>query len=141
MFELDAPIVPGIGAAGIRLGAPVQLIRSLAAVPRRRLDQTLEHIELGPVSVWIRDGLIDQIGVAAGYRGAVAGTDVGIGSTLRQVSTALGEVFENDEDNLCVDGLPGICLETTLWADAPGRETVAHKLDAKIIEIYVFRSS
>lgn len=103
------------------------------------MDQSLEHIELGPVSVWIREGLIDQIGVTAGYRGAVAGTDVGIGCTLRQVSTALGEVFENDEDNLCVDGLPGICLETTVWAGAPGREAVAHNLDAKITQIYVFR--
>lgn len=141
MLKLDASIVPGVSAAGLRLGDPVQQIQSLAVVPRRRLDQSLEHIELGPVSVWIREGLIDQIGVAAGYRGAVAGTDVGIGSTLRQVSTALGEVFENDEDGLCVDGMPGICLETTLWADAPGRETVAHNLDAKIIEIYVFRPS
>ena len=49
-----------------------------------------------------------------------------------------GDLLFADEDNLVVEGVPGICFETEQWRGRPGRETGDENLDAKITEILVF---
>lgn len=101
------------------------------------LGQDLLLFDLGPVAIWVRGGVIHQIGVRSPYRGLIGATDIGIGSTLRELSRALGVVVEDDEDNLVVQGVSGLCIETERWYGWPGREAVEDNLDARITEIFV----
>jgi hypothetical protein len=110
MLNRDEPIIPGIGAAGIRLGASLaSVIGNIASQnPSRRM------YALGAVTLWARDGHINQIGVSDGYRGKIAGL-IGVGSTLAELHNAFGSITGDDEDNLVVDSLPGCCFETEEW--------------------------
>jgi hypothetical protein len=137
VLDLDAAIIPGRGAAGIVLGAPASDLE-LGRASRTQLHAGVSVYDLGPVLVWTRNGVVDQIGVRAPYAGSIATKGIRIGSTLREVAGACGPVFEDDEDTLVVEGMPGICFETEQWRGGPGCETVDENLDAKITEIFVF---
>ena len=137
MLDLDAAIIPGRGAAGIAVGAPVSDLELHGASPVQ-LHDGVSVYDLGPVRIWTRNGVVDQIGVQASYIGSIGQSGIRIGSTLQNVAEALGPVLEDDEDNLVVEGVPGICFETEQWRGGPGRETVDNNLDAKITEIFVF---
>ncbi len=135
MIDLNAPITPGCSAAGLGLGDPVDQIGRQPLKRERR--GRYELLNYGSVVVWLHAERIAQIGVSGGYRGLLRGT-IGIGSTIREIGDALGSVTEDEQDNLVVDGLPGLCFETEKWRGMPGRETVEGNLDARVTEIYVF---
>lgn len=137
MLDLDAAIIPGRQAAGIAVGAPVSDVELKGASPMQ-LGDGVSVYDLGAVKVWTRNGVVDQIGVRASYAGLIGESGIGIGSKLREVAEALGPVLENDEDDLVVQGMPGICFETEQWRGGPGGETVDENLDAKVTEIFVF---
>ena len=125
MLDLDADIIPGVGAAGITIGQSIAAVLALGLVA---------GMKSGPVSAQADRygmGIIDGIWVTQGYRGKVAGK-IGIGSRIADVIAAFGPVqyiafgeyqldkgtpwLENDwlfsvERGSPVDGEPG-------WEDA-----------------------
>jgi hypothetical protein len=109
MLDLNAPIVPGESAAGIRVGQRIEELR-LEPNAVKRLEEC-ERWDFGPVRLWVRAGIVEQIGVREGYRGKVDDT-VTIGATLSEIQERVGTVVEDDEDNLIVEGYPGWCFET-----------------------------
>ena len=137
MLDLNASIEPGKAAAGLALGDPVATLSQAGQLARHQLGDGHELLDFGSVRVWAKDGVIDQIGVLGGYTGRVGGTAIGIGSTIQQVVDAIGAVVEDDEDNLTVPAVAGLCFETEVWRDG-GRGTVEENLDAKLTEIFVF---
>ena len=138
MLDLNAAIIPGRSAAGIALGARASDLGLNTEPTRSQPGHGVSVYDLGPVRVWIREGVVDQIGVRATYTGAIGTGGIRIGSTLRHVAETLGPVFEDEEDNLVVAGFAGLSFETEQWRGEPGRETVDENLDAKITEIFVF---
>jgi len=133
MIDLDAPILPGKAAAGISIGTPVNdlLGRSQSTT---KLDGL--KYDLGAVKVWSENGVITQVGVSSGYRGALEG-GIRIGSTIAEVEDCFGcSVEEDDCDNLVVPGSPGWCFDTEEWS---GVHTVQDNRTARIVEIFVFK--
>ena len=135
MLNLRQPIEPGKGAAGLSIGDSVARLSQAGCQQKRALRDGLELLDFGPVRVWARGGMICQIGVRGEYSGHVQGTEVGIGSPIQEVIDAIGPVVEDDEDNLIVVQLPGLCFETETWH---GDHTVEENLNAKLTEIFVF---
>ena len=85
MLDLDADIVPGVGAAGITIGQSVVAVLALGMK---------DDLTFGPVSAQADQhgmGVIDAIWVTQGYRGKVAGK-IGIGSRIADVVAAFGPV-------------------------------------------------
>ena len=115
MIFLDAPILPGLSAAGIRLGSSKAEVLELA-IPKsiERLGDGAEKLDYGSVTVWTRSGVVDQVGVSGGYSGKLRGC-IGLGDSIANIQAAVGPVTEDDEDNLVVLELPGWCFETTEW--------------------------
>ena len=131
----DAPIEPGIGAAGITLGQPVAAFLAANDHIAHELSHTHWRYETPSVRVWARDGIVSQIGVRGSYTGCIAGTDIALGVTIEQVQATLGPVYEDDEDNLVVESVPGLCFETTVWR---WPQTVETNLDASVIGFFVY---
>ncbi|MFN3652066.1 MAG: hypothetical protein ACK47B_21020 [Armatimonadota bacterium] len=136
MLDLDAPIVPGLCAAGISLGESAETI--LAWRPNREsiLPDGCTRLEFGPVHVWLKDQAVMQIGVYRGYTGRLA-ERIGIASTIAEVESLLGPVIEDEEDNLVVAAVPGWCFETEEWVrqGGPRKNTVS-----RIVGIFVFQA-
>ena len=134
MFDLDADIVPGTGAAGVRLGQPVTDVLSRVDPIRVTELHGSCRYEFGSVDLWVKAGAIFQIGLYQGYRGLID-RRIGIGSTLAELERELGRVSEDDDDNLVVAGVHGFCFETDHWK--AGREPQENP-DAVISQLYVF---
>jgi len=134
-MNLTDPIVPGISAAGVSIHDPIQQI--LAAHPSEVADRfgTTEKYVFDGISLWARDGRVTQIGVRAPYTGKIAGK-VGLGSTIGDVTAALGEVAEDTDDSLIVKGSAGWCFETEQWKRRGG---LRDNRNAQVTEIFVFR--
>lgn len=138
MLDLDADIEPGRAAAGLVLGDSVSSLRGLGRPIRPHASCVgVEIIDLGPVQVWATDGEIDQILVRSGYAGTIAGTQVGIGSSLDRFVREVGQLIEDDDDVLLCPAVPGISVETTAWS-GPRREAIDANLDSTITDIWVF---
>jgi len=138
MLDLLARIEPGRTAAGLAIGGAILPLARDERHTTRDLGNGLELLDFGSVRVWAKGGVIEQIGVRGGYSGQVIGTAIGLGSTLQQVVAALGPVVEDEEDNLIVADLSGLCFETEAWLGEPGLETVEENLHARLTEIFVF---
>jgi hypothetical protein len=137
MFDLNAPIVPGESAAGVRVGQPMEDILTGASPDAVVEMRSCIKFEFGPVRLWAENGRVVQVGVYAGYRGSLR-QGIGVGSTLGEVQSALGPIAEDEDDNLIVAGMPGWCFETEEWAAGRGPE---QNPDARVREIYVFAAA
>jgi len=122
--------VPGVSAAGITLG---QRLEDLPRPNKTTHLTNLDLLEFPSVTIWIKEGTVHQIGVRSGYKGSLDGV-VGIGSTVAEVAGNLGDVTEDEYDNLVVASRPGWCFETTEWQN--GHE-VKYNFDARITDIFV----
>ncbi len=92
-----------------------------------------EKHDFGPVKVWANDGVIIQVGVYFGYRGALQDA-IRVGSTLSDVEDCLGcSVQEDEDDNLVVPNSPGWCFETEEWKSP---KTVSDNRGARIASIF-----
>lgn len=133
-MNLTDPIVPGISAAGIAIHDAIQPI--LASNTPANVDRfgTTEKYIFEGVSLWVRDGRVTQIGVAAPYSGKIL-DKIGIGSTLGDVENALGRVSEDEQDSLVVQGSSGWSFDTEPWK----RRTARDNRGARVTEIFVFR--
>jgi hypothetical protein len=112
MIDLKAPIAPGVGAAGIRIGMDIRDVLSNMSLPL-----SAEHLPDGSmvyrsqsVDVWVEDRKIVQIMVHGQYEGRLL-NHVGIGSTLDEVRAYLGSVDLDEEDNMVVKERGGFCFE------------------------------
>jgi hypothetical protein len=129
-LSLDAPIYPGNSAAGVAIGQGVD-----------SLPEPLQRVQLGDVvrldytcvSVWLKDGRVNQVGVRQGYIGTLRHC-IGIGSSIGDVDRLIGPVHEDLEDNLVVLGSPGWCFETSRWRG----ERLKDDHDSHITAIFVF---
>lgn len=138
-LDLDAAIIPGTAAAGLRLGAAIAPILGTAGAlfGAEPLHDALKRptgmrYRSASVDLWSHDGTIVQIMVHGAYRGRLT-QGIGLGSTIADVEQVLGPCADDDEDNLIVTALPGICFEIgATYADPNWRH-------APIVEIYVFR--
>lgn len=138
VLDLDADIIPGAGAAGLRLGTAIGTVLQAhgAVFTAEALYDALRrpsgHRYHSPsVDLWSHDGTIAQIMVHGNHRGRVAHA-IGLGSTIADVETAIGPCAADDEDNLIVTTLPGICFEIgATYADPDWRH-------APIVAMYVF---
>ncbi len=133
-MNLDDVIVPGESAGGIRLGQRInQVLATEGSVEAERFHG-IEKYVFAAVTLWVRDGLITQIGVRSPYSGKLA-QGIGIGSTIGEVESAIGRIGQDASDNLVVLTSPGWCFETEVWLRGKSpRENRA----ARITEIYVF---
>lgn len=136
-ISLDAPILPGRGAAGLSLGTRISdLLAAHHADSAERLGDGISRYRFGPVRVWAKLDLIDQIGVCHGYRGALH-ESIRLGSSIGEVEQLVGKVVEDEEDCLITPTLAGWCFETERWS---GDESVETNRDKLITEIFVFRT-
>ncbi|HET9914930.1 MAG TPA: hypothetical protein VFQ13_23780 [Anaerolineales bacterium] len=134
MFELNAPIIPGKSAAGVSLGQSIKPILPANLPTSVEQLSKSEKFSFGSVELWVEDGRVIQIGVRAGYEGTLHST-IGIGSTIAEVQSAIGEVIEDDEDNLVVPNEDGWCFETEVWQNG---EKVEDNLSSRISAILVY---
>lgn len=140
-LDVDADIIPGQEdrsgrlAAGAAIGTVLQAPGAvfIAEALHDALGRPSRHrYRSSSVDLWSHDGTSAQIMVDGTYRGRLAPV-IGLGSTIADVEAAIGPCAEDDEDNLIVMNLPGICCEIgATYADPNWRHV-------SIVEIYVFR--
>ena len=134
MIELCAPIIPGESAAGLHID------QLMSEILDQKTPASVKHLEnvirykFGPVWVWARNNRVDQIGLFHGYQGELP-QGIGVGAQMQEVNKTIGDIFEDEEDNLCVVDSPGWCFETSPWRN--GHETDKN-LAAVIVGIFVF---
>jgi hypothetical protein len=117
-MNIEAPIVPGESAAGIQLGSPIEEVLN----EYNNSFSSGEVVNLSPsfplniryrsamVDVWSIEGRVEQIMVHDGYRGKLMG-NIGLGSTIADIERYAGAWEEDEEDNLVIRDLPGLCFE------------------------------
>lgn len=133
-MNLDDVIVPGESAGGIRLGQRINQVLAVEGSVDAERYHGIEKYVFAAVTLWVRDGLITQVGVRSPYSGKLA-QGIGIGSTIGEVESAIGRIGQDASDNLVVLTSPGWCFETEVWLRGKSaRENRA----ARITEIYVF---
>lgn len=59
MLDLNAQIIPGHSAAGIRLGQPMADVLHHTSAQEVETLPTLTVYRFGAVTIWARDGLVD----------------------------------------------------------------------------------
>lgn len=151
-LDLTAPILPGVGAAGLTLGTSVETIPSALREQfhaQRIINTCIQmptastHYTAPCVEFWTTDSVIDQIRVGIGYRGSLRG-HICPGATVAEAEGVLGPISEDDEDNLIFADLPGVVLDVALppgivlrtsWAEADPAITSR----AVITAIYVYQ--
>ena len=134
-FDLDAPIVPGEAAAGVRVGDEARDIVESTGLPL--LEDPPDRMRVytfGSVLLWVKGARVQQIGVVQRYRGRIQ-DKIGLGSTIAEVESALGTVIEDDEDYLVVPAVPGWSFETEQWSSD---DELQQNRFARIQGIYVF---
>lgn len=109
MFDLDAPIIPGVSAGGVSIGDAAREIVERAG---GTFTASCVKYPFGAVTLWVRGGRVTQVGVGDGYRGKIAGTPIGVGSLVSELEEAIGYATQDEFDDLIVPRMPGFCFET-----------------------------
>jgi hypothetical protein len=130
VIDLDAPIVPGESAGGIAIGSRIEQVLNATGDCLHLDSQVADRGRPVPdwlarymppslfstvyrsaaIDLWVKDGVVHQVGVHDGYRGKLLSA-VGIGSTLLDIKAYIGAWTENDEDALVLVDFPGICFD------------------------------
>jgi hypothetical protein len=148
-LDLDAPILPGVGAAGLRVGTrlselPPSLLEGFSV--ERRVNPCLPNAVLtlyrsAAVTLHVENRVIDQIAVSGAYRGTLRGPggSIGLGAAVADVEARIGQVVEDDEDNLSILDLRGLCfaVEGTFARFTSANDPILRLLRLK--EIFVHR--
>jgi hypothetical protein len=133
MFDLNAPIIPGESAAGVRIGQPIEDILGWKSPDAIVEVHSCTKFEFGAVHLGGKWEGVAGRRVCRLSRLSDAGS--GIGSTVGDIQSSFGPVVEDEDDNLIVEGRPGWCFETEEWM--AGRQPEQNP-NARVSEIYVF---
>jgi len=113
-FDLNAPILPSMGAAGISLGASIteltQKNNFLSDNYFKRLESDYIVYRFESVTLWTTDSLVSQISVHNKYRGKLL-NDIHIGIPKSSVEKKYGSFVLDIEDNLIIGSINGVCFE------------------------------
>lgn len=133
-----APIIPGKEAAGITLGSPVADFISAERPDSVRQLYSCDVFEYRDVKIWAdpQTGAIDQVAVSGGYSGSTS-NGLRLGMTLREVAEKIGRPYEDDEDSLLIEGMPGVALETSAWKRKYSESFGDFNPDAEVTDIFV----
>lgn len=120
-LDLSAPILPGVGAAGLRLGTrvtdlPADLLaqftlhRQVSSCVPNAVETTYRT---SAVTLYVENRVIYQIALTGAYQGALTGPHgaISLGATIADAEQRLGPVVFDDQDNLTVAGITGLCLD------------------------------
>jgi hypothetical protein len=144
-MDIGAPIIPGHSAAGIQLGSPIEeILKELqtAFISEEVRNPFFPHTPVitryrsAMVDLWVKEGIIDQIMVHSGYRGKIMNS-IGVGSTMMDIEMQIGAWEEDEEDNLVIRNLPGLCFE--IEGSFPGLKDPALRY-APIKALFVFKA-
>lgn len=132
MIDTNAPIIPGVGAANIKLGANIKDLQTeINLFSKEKVlipgvwDIGVFRYRSPSVDLWEKNDVIVQIMVHSLYTGKLLG-QVGIGSPVQDVERFIGSVDTEMEDYI-VRKVPGFSFEPDV--DTP---------TGSIAEIYVF---
>ena len=128
-IAVDAPIEPGMSAAGVNLGTAVaDILRDNSELLAGQPLAGWSTIHGSFVSLSVRHGVVRQVLVHGDYSGRVKGL-VGLGSSVAQLSVLLGAWSEGAYGNeIEVPALPGVFFET----EPPGPRPPDQALIVKI---------
>lgn len=134
-IDLGAPILPGVGAAGLLLGEALDPALRADAFAVERVAHDCVRYSFDSVRVSVRYGLTTQIALSAGYAGTIGGV-IGIGSTIAEVEAHCGgKVTADPEAHHLVPPAPGWCFDALSAAtDDPTDPGGA----ARVSEVFVF---
>jgi hypothetical protein len=137
-MNIDAPIVPGKAAAGIVLGSLVADFISAERPDSVRQLYSCDVFEYPNFKIWAdpQTGAIVQVAVSGGYTGSTA-NGLRLGMTLREVAEKIGRPYEDDEDCLLIEGMPGLELETSAWKRKYSESFGDFDPDAEVTHIFV----
>jgi hypothetical protein len=138
MIDLSAPILPGIGAGGIALGANADdIVRDTPDTFRLSFlgspnipGKFVVRYRSAPLELWATDAIITRIILREGYTGRIDDA-IGIGSTIADLEE-LDVPWEISEDGTIVlPDLPGVMFTI----DNPGM--LLDEAEARIISIVI----
>ena len=128
MLNLNAPIVPGVSAAGFHIGQFIERSGPIGTPFVREpvhnaLDRPSNSVRYCSESVdlWVDNSVIQQIGVHGVYRGKLLG-QIALGMTIDDVERLIGPCTEDDEDNLAIAGVEGLCFDVAWRPNHPAKE-------------------
>ncbi|HEX3271593.1 MAG TPA: hypothetical protein VHR15_13170 [Ktedonobacterales bacterium] len=119
MLDLSAPIIPGVSAAGFYIGQFVEPNGPMAVMfvsepihnPYVRSSDGVHYrYRSNLVDLWVTNSVIRQIGVHGMYRGKLL-DQITLGMTIEDIERLIGPCIEDDEDNLAIAGVAGLCFE------------------------------
>jgi hypothetical protein len=134
MIDLAAPLQPGLSAAGVRLGTAIADVLSTntpVRVHQHRSEWATYVFEA--VDVTVHSGRVSEVCVRTGYTGKLMGA-IGIGSTIADVERAIGEVKQDEFDNLVAAAADGWSFETSEWRG----QSVQKNRGARIVSMCVY---
>jgi hypothetical protein len=108
-FDLYATLIPGISAAGIVLGWPMQSVLALATHDGQETRIGVQVWKFGPVWIFAQDDHVSQVCVFAGYQGQLSG-GIGIGSRVLEIERALGPLEDLEWGEYGVQSMAGWCF-------------------------------
>ena len=135
-INLQAPIIPGESIGSIKVKTNINQVENFNSFEQERVinkyfpDLDLIIYKTDSVSFWVKKGFITQIMAHGNYEGKLFDL-IGIGSTINDIEKLIDPVDEDNEDNLIIEGIKGLCFEVRLPPDNDLNST-------PIAEIFVF---
>ena len=136
MIDLEAPIIPGVSAAGFHIGQFIDRTGSAGAPFIREpihnaFDRSSDRVRYrsDSVDLWVSSSVIQQIGVHGVYRGKLFG-QITLGMTIEDIERRIGPCMEAGEDHLAIAGVEGLRFDVDWRPDHPARE-----LDLRLPEL------
>jgi hypothetical protein len=136
MLNLNAPIVPGVSAAGFHIGQFIErsgpvgtsFVREPIHSPFVGSSETVRY-RSESVDLWVANSFIRQIGVHGVYRGKLLG-EIMLGMAIEDIKRRIGPCIEGDEDTLAIAGVEGLCFDVAWRPHHPAKE-----LDLRLPEL------
>jgi hypothetical protein len=114
----DAPIIPGVGAAGVQLGDSEQVLAQKLGTPKDRvvLRSGVVRMAFGPIQVWLDPSLqVKQIRVTRGYEGKTSdGIHIGLPKAELKEKWGLDLAYHEENDYWEFMSRPGTLFEFAL---------------------------
>jgi hypothetical protein len=138
MLDNNAPIIPGVSAAGFYIGQFIERKGPIGALfvresIRNSLAGSSEEVRYHSESVdlWVANNVIQQIGVHGTYHGMLL-DHITLGMTIEDIERRISPCMEDDEDKLAIAGVEGLCFEVAWRQNHPAKE-----LDLRLPELRV----